>query len=154
MGGFLVIWSTTNFRIFLNYFDTTQCNLISGQSIPWYLLPSIFLLLSKDNSGIFHISKENIVTIAVNWQAIFATLVRPCSLIQMEAKMTCHLSQISLKPRLCCCQWPGNCSLPKSQELQKRGVGSIAVLLLFLPATSAFGAFEILHRSRADVKTI
>lgn len=100
MGGFLVIWSPTNFRKFLNYFDTTQCNLISGQSIPWYLLPSIFLLLSKDNSQIFHISKENIITIAVNWQAIFATLVCPCSLTQMEAEMTCHLSQISLKPRL------------------------------------------------------
>lgn len=90
--GFPVIGSSINFGTFLSYFDTTQRNLISGQSIPLYLLCSIFLLLSKDNSQIFHISEENIVTIAVTRKAIFATLVCPCSLIQMEADMTCHLS--------------------------------------------------------------
>jgi len=72
--GFPVIGSLISFRTFLNYFDP------------------IFLSLSKGNSQLFHVSGANIITIAVNGKAIFATLVCPCSLVQMEAQITCHLS--------------------------------------------------------------
>lgn len=98
----------------------------------------------------FHWAK--IIAIAVNRKAIFATFVCPCSLIEMEAEMTYHLSCISLKPRLCCCQRPGNRS-PGSSGAAAAPRGRDRGAPAAPGCRSGFGACETPHRDRADTES-